>query len=195
MDHFSVGHLIYLVVLTAMVLFWFFSDARQSLGKSLQHAVAWGLIFLGVIAAVSMWDGIKAALVGEPQRIVYADTPAIEIPLRSDGHYYLTAELNGSLIDFVVDTGATSIVLNQSDAERAGIDPADLRFNGRARTANGIVATATVVIDDFAVGTFRDKNVVAQVNQGELDVSLLGMTYLSKYGEIVISGGKMILSR
>lgn len=195
MDQVETGHLIYLVVLTAMVVFWFFSDMRQSLGKTLQHAVAWGLIILGAIAAVAMWDTIEAALFGEQQRYVYSDSPSIEIPVQADGHYYLTAELNGKTVGFVVDTGATSIVLTQDDAAKIGIDPSKLRFNGIARTANGTVATATAIVDEFAVGPFTDRSVLAEVNQGELDISLLGMTYLSRYGEITISGGKMVLSR
>lgn len=195
MDDLSIGHLIYLVVLTAMVLFWFFSDAKQSLGKSLQHAVAWGLIILGTIGVISIWDNIEAALMGEPQQIVFADRRAIEVSQQVDGHYYMTAALNGTLVDFVVDTGATSIVLSQEDAKRVGFELKDLRFSGRAQTANGVVATASVTVDEFAVGPFRDQNVSAEVNQGELDISLLGMDYLSKYGQITISGGKMTLTR
>ncbi|MFY0595848.1 MAG: TIGR02281 family clan AA aspartic protease [Cognatishimia sp.] len=195
MDDLSIGHLIYLLVLTAMVVFWFFSDAKQSLGKSLQHAVAWGLIILGTIGVISIWDNIESALFGEPQQIVFTDRTAIEITQQIDGHYYLKASLNGAPVDFVVDTGATSIVLSQEDAKRVGFDPDDLKFTGRARTANGVVATASVIVDDFAVGPFRDQNVLAEVNQGSLDISLLGMSYLSNYGQITISGGKMTLTR
>jgi len=195
MDDLSIGHLIYLLVLTAMVVFWFFSDAKQSLGKSLQHAVAWGLIILGTIGVISIWDNIEGALFGEPQEIVFTDRAAIEITQQIDGHYYLKAALNGAPVDFVIDTGATSIVLSQEDAMRVGFDPDDLNFSGRASTANGVVATASVIVNDFAVGPFRDENVTAEVNQGELDISLLGMDYLSKYGQITISGGKMTLTR
>ena len=55
-----------------------------------------------------------------------------------------TLEINGTPVRFMVDTGASDIVLSRRDAERVGIDPAALGYLGRARTANGTVPTARV---------------------------------------------------
>ena len=66
----------------------------------------------------------------------------MEVPRSADGHYYLTMEVNGAPIRFVVDTGATELVLSRADAERAGIDTGGLIYSGRAFTANGMVETA-----------------------------------------------------
>ena len=52
MNSFEIGNLIYLVLLLVMVLIWFVAQNRQSLGKMVQQALAWGLIFVGVIAAI-----------------------------------------------------------------------------------------------------------------------------------------------
>ena len=57
MDQISLGNLAYLVLLTAMVGFWFFTDTRQSLGKSLRQALTWGLIILVFVGAVSLIMG------------------------------------------------------------------------------------------------------------------------------------------
>lgn len=193
MDNISLGNLTYLVLLTAMVLFWFFSGKRQALGKTLQHALAWGLIFLGVLAAVAMWDDITRAAL--PAQAVLADEGRIEIPVSVDGHYYVNAELNGTVVRFVVDTGASEIVLSDDDAKRIGIDFEGLRFSGRAMTANGEVRTAGVLLDTLAVGPYVDRDVVARVTQGEMDISLLGMTYLSRYEQITITQGRLVLTR
>lgn len=193
MDNIAYDNLIYLVILTALVLFWFFSEMRQNLGRTLQHALAWGLIFLGALAAVGMWQDIKRAAL--PAQAVLADTGRIEIPVAPDGHYYLNAELNGEMVRFVVDTGASEIVLSDRDAKRIGINPDNLSYLGRAFTANGEVRTAPVRLDSVEIGPIRDTGVLAVVNEGALDQSLLGMSYLQRYSSIQIAEGRLVLTR
>jgi aspartyl protease family protein len=111
-----------------------------------------------------------------------------------DGHFYVTADVNGESIRFVVDTGASDIVLTQADATRAGFDVTELSYFGQARTANGLVDTAPVTLDSVGFGGFLDEGVSAVVNAGDLDTSLLGMSYLSRY-RITLSGETMTLAR
>ena len=54
----------------------------------------------------------------------------------ADGHYYLSVDINGAPVNFVVDTGATDLVLTRKDAARVGLDPDSLIYQGRANTAN-----------------------------------------------------------
>ena len=96
---------------------------------------------------------------------------------------------------FVVDTGATDMVLTQTDAQRAGIDPDGLAYLGRAMTANGEVRTALVRLDEVQLGSVTDRGVSAVVNQGEMAQSLLGMGYLQRWGRIEIAAGELILTR
>lgn len=193
MDQISLGNLAYLVLLTAMLLFWFFSDFRQNLGRTLQYILAWGLIILGMVAAYGMWDDIKRAAL--PSQAVLAESGRIEIPVSADGHYYLNAELNGMPVRFVVDTGASEIVLAEKDAKRVGINLENLRYSGRAMTANGSVKTAATVLQSFAIGPYVDQNVIANITDGDMDISLLGMSYLSRYEQITIAQGRLILIR
>jgi len=87
------------------------------------------------------------------------------------------------------------MVLTKEDAQRAGIDLADLQFYGRASTANGEVRTAPVRIDQISIGGIRDADVRAFVNEGEMFQSLLGMSYLQRWDRLEISDGQMVLSR
>ena len=96
---------------------------------------------------------------------------------------------------FVVDTGASDIVLSKADAGRIGIDPEELNYLGRAATANGETRTAFVKLDEIVVGNAVDHNVSAVVNEGAMSQSLLGMGYLQRWGRIEISGGEFRLSR
>ena len=194
MEEFETGRLIYLIVLLVMVAGWFFVQSRgDGLNKTLQYAAVWGMIFVGGAAAVGLWQDISREA-GQPQMTV-AGGDQIIVPRARDGHYYLTLSINDAPIRFVVDTGATEMVLTQADAARVGLDPKALNYLGRARTANGEVRTAYVRLDEVVLGGVRDENVGAVVNEGEMDGSLLGMGYLQRWGRIEIAGGELILTR
>jgi aspartyl protease family protein len=192
MQDFDFARLTYLMILGSVLLVWFVAQNRASLGKLAQQALIWGLIFVGALAAVGLWEDIRQT-VRPMQSVVAGDR--IEVPRAPDGHYYLTVEIEGVPVRFVVDTGASQIVLSQSDAERIGLDTKSLAYLGRAYTANGEVRTAPVRLESLAVGPVRHENLRAVVNQGEMDQSLLGMEYLQRFSSIEITGGRLVLSR
>ena len=130
-----------------------------------------------------------------PRQSVSVGEGAIAVPRSRDGHYYLTLNLNGTDVRFIVDTGATDVVLTQADAARIGIDPDSLRFTGIARTANGTVRTAPVRLDVVRLEGFTDRGIGAFVNEGALDTSLLGMGYLERFDRIEIQRDRLILTR
>ncbi len=191
--NFDTANLVYLIVLGCAIMIWFFAANRDSLGKTAQQAAVWGLIFIGVIAAIGLWDDISATVA--PRQSVNAEQGRIEVPRAPDGHYYLAAEVNGAPVRFVVDTGASDIVLSREDAIAAGLHPDDLNFTGQASTANGIVRTAPVRLDSIAAGGLTDRDVRAVVNSGELRESLLGMGYLERFTSVQITGGMLVLQR
>lgn len=156
-------------------------------GKGLRQIVLWAVIFAGVSFAANLW------LEQEAQQVVSGGR--VEIPVSRDNHFYLTAELNDTPVRFVVDTGATSIALGGEDARKIGIDPGDLAYIGTARTANGIVRIANVTIEEFAIGDIVDRNVPATVIGGDLDGSLLGMSYLRRFARVSFEGDLLVLER
>ena len=192
MQEFDYARLTYLVLLGSVIAFSFFVQNRQSLGKLAQQALTWGLIFLGVIAAFGLWGDIRQTVRPTTQ---FDAKGQIELPRRPDGHFYVTLKINGASVLFVVDTGASEMVLSQQDAKRAGIDLANLAYTGRAGTANGEVRTAPVRLQEVILGPHIDRNISAVVNQGDMDGSLLGMTYLQRYSSLQITGNTMILTR
>lgn len=189
MDSDDLPRLIYLGLLLAVIAGYFLMENRKRLGKTAQQAAIWGLIFLGAIAAAGLWGDIRRTSL--PQEAVVRDG-RLEVPVARDGHFYLTAEVNGADVLFVVDTGATDIVLTERDARRAGFDPDTLNYFGVAMTANGQVSTAPVRIGRMILGDRTDTDVPAVVNGGELDTSLLGMRYLSRY-ELTLTRDQLIL--
>ena len=191
MNNLDLDSLIYLTILGAAVIGWFVAENREGLGKVARMALAWGLIFVAFIAAYGLWEDVESDLV--PRSAIIEDGQAIEIPRSFDGHFHLTLNVNGVPVDFLVDTGATDVVLTMEDARRVGIDPDNLAFLGRARTANGEVRTAFATLDSIGVGQITYRNLNASVNAGEMDGSLLGMTYLGLFDRIEIQGDRMTL--
>ena len=110
MSEHDIGRLVYLTVLGTAVIGWFIAQNRNSLGKTTQHAMLWGLIFVGVIGAVGLWGDIRDDIL--PRQNVIGNGDRIETPRARDGHYYLTLDVNGAPVAFTVDTGATGIVLS-----------------------------------------------------------------------------------
>ncbi len=156
------------------------------------QAAVWALIFAGVLIAYGFKDTLQQQFA--PASAVQS-SDGFEVVRANDGHFYLTLEVNGRNITFFVDTGATDIVLSQDDAEKIGIDLDALAFLGRANTANGVVETASTVLDRIVLGDIVDERVRASVNGGEMRGSLLGMSYLSKFSEISMRGDRLILRR
>ena len=193
MDGDALGRLIYLVILGAAIVGWFIAQNRNSMGKTTQYAVIWGLIFVGVIGAVGLWGDISDDVL--PRQKVINDGTRIEVPRSPDGHYYMTLDLNGAPVEFTVDTGASGIVLSPDDARKIGLDISTLTYLGQAHTANGVVRTALVRIQDIQIGAILDRDVTAFVNQADMNGSLLGMDYLSRFERIEIADGVLILTR
>lgn len=183
--------LLYFVLLGLFVGSYFLFDAGKKWGETLKNALAWLCIFTVVLIGYANRDLLQTQLMGSVQSV---GNGVVTLTRSFDGHYYADVQINGAIIEFVVDTGASQVVLNREDAERAGFNVAELRFWGRANTANGEVRTAPVRLDDVRFGEFHDTGVEASVNSGELGTSLLGMSYLERF-ELRFVDGKLHLIR
>ena len=80
---------------------------------------------------------------------------AVMLERMSNGHFEVRAEINGTPVTLLVDTGATNTVLSAADAGRAGIDPATLDYNVAVMTANGEARAARVTANEIRVGGHR----------------------------------------
>jgi aspartyl protease family protein len=192
---YQLERLVYLTVLGTVLIAYFLLSQRANIGTMLRHLLLWGLIITGVAAAYGlvMQTGTFTTHVQE------TTGEAIELQRARDGHFHMEAEVTGpeggppQTIRFIVDTGATELVLSRGDAERLGYDLGELAFLGSARTANGVVRTAIVRLDRVEVGERSDRNVRALVNEGELEVSLLGMGYLDRFARIEMTRDRLRL--
>ena len=98
------------------------------------------------------------------------------------GHYETDAMIGNQRISFLVDTGASSVALRESDAARIGIRPRPNEYTVRVSTANGVTAGALGWVSRIDIGdvTVHDVNVLVMPDYGALGSNLLGMTFLSR---------------
>jgi len=118
-----------------------------------------------------------------------------QLVLRPDnrGHYYLTAEIRGAEVRFLVDTGASIVALTREDAERIGLSPDSLDYTAAVHTANGVVRQAPVILDQIRVAGFEVNNVQATVSRSGLGISLLGNSFLRRLYGYQVEDGNLIL--
>ncbi|MFV0244394.1 MAG: TIGR02281 family clan AA aspartic protease [Qingshengfaniella sp.] len=186
----DIVRLLYLGLLGAVVGGYFLISQRRNLGRMVQQALLWLFIFIGVAAAYGLWQDIRGKA---PALQTVATDGAIIVPRARDGHYYLSLDIDGTPVRFMVDTGATDMVLSLPDANRIGIDTGGLHFLNQAQTANGVVATAMVRLGAVTLGPVTHRGVTALISAGEMPGSLLGMGYLSRFAAVTIANGRLTL--
>ena len=185
--------LVYYGILLAALLGGVLLMRRGQMGKTMRQFGLWTLIFGGIVMAYGMWEDISRNSAGSFARVNERGNVVLE--KHRDGHFHATVVINGAPIDTLVDTGATLTVLTPQDATRAGFDIDRLQFSGQASTANGIVVTAPIRLDRVALGPFEERNVRAAVNGGNLDKSLLGMEFLSRFGRLEITRDQLLITK
>ncbi|HWP25232.1 MAG TPA: TIGR02281 family clan AA aspartic protease [Xanthobacteraceae bacterium] len=105
------------------------------------------------------------------------------VTLRDDGsgHFRAEGRIDGRRVDFLVDTGATAVVLRASTAAQLGIRPSRSDYTVKIITGNGETRAALVQLGKVEVGDIVVRDVRALIQQDDtLAVDLLGMTFLSK---------------
>jgi aspartyl protease family protein len=116
---------------------------------------------------------------------------SVQLERASDSHFYATAQVNGTPVRFLVDTGATSVVLTRADAQRAGL--AGGEYSAWGITPSGRVRLMPVTIARFGLGPVSTEHVQAMVAEGGMPVSLLGQSYLARLRTVSIEGDRMVL--
>lgn len=160
------------------------------------------LLWLGVAAVLMLAFSYQDELASIGQRLradLIPGTPRqtaageMEISASEGGGFHANGTVNGTPVRFLVDTGASSIVLSPQDAKRLGIDLDRLVFNRAYETANGIGYGASATVDELTLGHIRLTNVPVSINQAPMRSSLLGMTFLNRMKSFNISGRKLVL--
>ena len=119
----------------------------------------------------------------------------VRIARATDGHFWVDGDVSGVSLPFLVDTGASSVVLSPSDAERLGLYLTSDDFTLTYSTANGDVRAAPVLLPSLRIGSIEVTNVQATVNGAPLRQSLLGMSFLSRLDGFEYKGNDLVMRR
>ncbi len=105
---------------------------------------------------------------------------AIVLTAGSNGHFRTTGQINGKSIEFMVDTGASSVVISQADADRLGLDYKNAPA-GMASTANGVAPYRLITLNAVRIGDVEVANVEAAVIPAPMRGALLGNSFLMRF--------------
>lgn len=118
----------------------------------------------------------------------------VRLRASSHGHFFTEADINGRPVNVMVDTGASLVAMTYEDAERAGVYLNFSDFTHRVNTANGVARVAPVTLDSVRIGNIEVRNVRAAVSEpGRMNVTLLGMSFLSQIDRVDMRQGELIL--
>lgn len=121
---------------------------------------------------------------------------SISIARDARGHFQTDARIDGQRIDFMVDTGASVVALNERSAARFGLRPSRGDFNATVATANGTLKAARARIAMMDVGGLVVRDVEAMVLPDEaLSENLLGLSFLSKLKRFEYANGRLVLEQ
>lgn len=192
--------MVYLVGLLTLVASGVVAGRRRHLGDTAKQVAAWVGVALVLVVGYSYrfeLAALGARVVGEivPFRGVETGAGKIAFRVGKNGQFHVEALVDGVRLRFLVDTGASEVVLSRADARRLGFDVDGLAYTRLYSTANGTVRGAPVRLREIVLGPIRLTDVIASVNQAPMAGSLLGMTFLGRLAGYEVRDGTLTLSQ
>lgn len=157
------------------------------------HTVAVGTTVKGVTLRGLKADEATVLIGGQPFALRMGASPVslggasvggsgseIVLPMGPGGHFMARGSINGQSVNFMVDTGATTIAMGQAEARRL-----NLQYSGGARgmahTAGGNVPMHEVSLRSVRIGDVEVYGLAAAVVPADMPYILLGNNFLSRF--------------
>jgi aspartyl protease family protein len=169
--------------------------------RRIPFARAWkmALLWLAIFGALFLLFAFRDDIGGVGQRLRLAIDPeaglvageTLRIPMSDDGHFWVRGTVNGIEGRFLVDSGATTVVLSNELVRDAGIDRRG--FPIAIRTANGMVSADRIRIRRLALGPIARDDIAAVTAPEFGEVNVIGMNFLSTLSGWSVEGGTLVL--
>jgi len=170
-------------------------------------AVAVGEVHKGIKVVAIQGEQITLEMGGKRQTLRVGDAPAsvgsgageqlsggrVVLTAGPGGHFMTDGQINGRTVQFMVDTGATTVAMSVADAKRIGLN----YQNGETvqmNTANGVTQGWRVTLNTVRVGDVMVSGVEAVVSPGGMPYVLLGNSFLSRF-QMNRNNDQMVLER
>jgi aspartyl protease family protein len=192
MNEYGGAYLVY-YVLAAVLVGSSLLAMRLPLAKALKMALAWAAIFALAFLVFafrgefySFGQRIRAEAIGAPIQ----DGETVRIPIGEDGHFHVDAKLNGHVVRFMVDSGASVTTVSRSDAQSAGMEFGTRRTV--VNTANGPISVEQSYADRLQIGSIERIGFPVDVSEQE-GLNLLGMNFLRTLQSWRVEGNYLVL--
>ena len=186
------------IALLALVSAGVIFGRQIKFAEAARNVAIWVVILAVLVIGYALRDdlsGLGTRIQSEflPSDPVASGDHSMTLVQDDNGDYHVYGTADGIRIRFLVDTGATDIVLAPSDARRLGVNTASLHFLRGTETANGEGASAPYQLDRLNIGPVQLWNVSVSINRAEMHTSLLGMAFLKRMKSFEFRGNELII--
>ncbi len=138
---------------------------------------------------------VPAAPPSSPVSAATRDGRSMRFTMEEDGQFHVDALIGATAVRFILDTGASEVMLSLADARRLGYDTTELSYSRLYRTANGTVRAAPLILPAIDIGPIRIVDVDASVLDTDAESSLLGMSFLKRLSSYRVEGPTLTLTQ
>ncbi|MFL6722284.1 MAG: TIGR02281 family clan AA aspartic protease [Sphingomonas sp.] len=182
------------LLMAVMLVFGALMARREPAARMFTMALAWVAIFAAGFVLFTFRDNfgwvaqrLKAEAVGTPVQ----QGRETRIPMAIDGHFWVTAKLNGRDVKFLVDSGATMTTVDRQTAKEARVEMSPRR-DQYVRTGNGVIRVASGRAARLTVGGITRHDVGLEIADND-DLNVLGMNFLSSLSRWGVEGRWLVL--
>jgi aspartyl protease family protein len=194
---FDLAYLMYAVAFLMLVSTGIVTSRRFKTRETLRNAAIWVGIFAACIVGYALRDDFESLGTKIRSELIpgypVASAHSLTLTASENGSFYTMGTINGANATFLIDTGASDIVLSPADAQHAGIDISRLDYSRMFETAHGSGRGAPTTIDQLSIGPITLRNVHVTINETPMETSLLGITFLQSLESFEIRGDKLTL--
>jgi aspartyl protease family protein len=182
------------IMMAVMLVLGMLMTRREPLARRLTMMLAWVAIFGAGFVLLTFRDNLgwvaerlKAEAIGTPVE----QGRETRIPMAIDGHFWVTAQVNGHDVKFLVDSGATTTTVDRGTAKAAGVEISPRR-DLFVRTGNGVIRVASGRANVLRIGGITRHDVALEIADND-DLNVLGMNYLSSLSRWGVEGRWLVL--
>lgn len=177
-----------------LIISWLLSFPMPgSVWEKMRQFSGWMAVFLVLVTLYSF----RSELETTKNRLIAAIFPSVGFEKKpgerqffrsSNGHFHIEARVNGHPVSFLVDTGASDIVIAPHLAASLGFDLQPSDYTRVYHTANGLGRGAPVILSSFQIGHLKISDLPASINGAPMPHSLLGMRFFNRLRGYQVDG-------
>ena len=192
------SNVIYILILIVLLIMGF-SHKEMPIKKIFEFVGLWIVFALLALVLYSYrfeFSETKDRVLSDlfPSKAINKNHEQLILNIAQDGHYYLNVKIKNQEVRFMIDTGASDVVIDEKIASKLGYDLKKINYNKVFQTANGQSYGASISFDEVDVSGIKFYNVQASITNSDLVIPLLGMSFLQKFYKYEFYRDKLILT-